>query len=479
MRHIPGAILLVLLTLAATASGYPPGDCGGHVIMTGGSNIRLEPSTNPEPAYLWVLAASGGGEAFLIDGEGHSSTNWNFEPDVTYLFSTNRYLEIYFNGGQVELYYGGAEAGAPLQPICNAATLGPVLILGDDGDLVGIQSSRNGPPPVEVRVFGRVTFTWSGSLEHYRLEHLGVVGQFLPEPCEGDDCCDPVEATFPILPNEGDDFGAYLVLSEDQKPIHWDFVAFRDLECGASADPVSGETPLEVTFTGEAEGGTGGYSFDWDFGDGKSKEGRTVTHKYKTGGTFQWELTVTDLGGNTCGSEGTIVTNLPFALTASPEPRSGHPPLTVSFGAEAEGGTPPYTYAWEFGDGEASDEQNPTHVYNEVKKWLWTVTAADAEGREAGITGDVYCGVPIDPAITKVKKLTRPFRLKIKGRDFQPGCTVFIDGSAVPQTAFKKASKIVAKKKKPLKEMVPKGQEVCVQVLNPDGGISDCFWYTR
>ena len=38
---------------------------------------------------------------------------------------------------------------------------------------------------------------------------------------------------------------------------------------------------------------------------------------------------------------------------------------SISFTATIDNGTPPYELQWDFGDGETSDEQNPSHVYNE------------------------------------------------------------------------------------------------------------------
>jgi len=52
-----------------------------------------------------------------------------------------------------------------------------------------------------------------------------------------------------------------------------------------------------------------------------------------------------------------------LSVTASATPTSGSAPLAVSFTATATGGTPPYSYAWSFGDGATSASQNPSHIY--------------------------------------------------------------------------------------------------------------------
>ncbi|MFO7677738.1 MAG: PQQ-binding-like beta-propeller repeat protein [Thermoplasmatota archaeon] len=61
-------------------------------------------------------------------------------------------------------------------------------------------------------------------------------------------------------------------------------------------------------------------------------------------------------------------------------PYSGYYQKPVSFTAEAYGGEPPYTYHWGFGDGNTSEEQNPTHAYQEVGNYTATLTVYDSVG---------------------------------------------------------------------------------------------------
>lgn len=50
----------------------------------------------------------------------------------------------------------------------------------------------------------------------------------------------------------------------------------------------------------------------------------------------------------------------------------------IFYNVSASGGTPPYTYLWDFGDGTTSTEQNPTHVFPTGATYTVTVTARDA-----------------------------------------------------------------------------------------------------
>ena len=50
-------------------------------------------------------------------------------------------------------------------------------------------------------------------------------------------------------------------------------------------------------------------------------------------------------------------------------------------------GNPPYNWHWNFGDGESSNEQNPSHVYTMVGDYLVNLTVTDALGNVAYDTG--------------------------------------------------------------------------------------------
>jgi hypothetical protein len=59
-------------------------------------------------------------------------------------------------------------------------------------------------------------------------------------------------------------------------------------------------------------------------------------------------------------------------------PYSGEVDETIQFTGFATGGTEPYTWSWDFGDGETSDVQNPTHAYTEAGEYTATLTVTDA-----------------------------------------------------------------------------------------------------
>ena len=69
---------------------------------------------------------------------------------------------------------------------------------------------------------------------------------------------------------------------------------------------------------------------------------------------------------------------------ANADSTSGTAPFTVHFTGSGTGGTPPYTYDWDFGDTTAdSSQQNPTHVYTGPGYFNVTLTVTDSKSTTA------------------------------------------------------------------------------------------------
>ncbi len=83
-----------------------------------------------------------------------------------------------------------------------------------------------------------------------------------------------------------------------------------------------------------------------------------------------------------------------LAADASADATSGRAPLDVTFQAEASGGSPPYAYTWDFGDGTSSDLQNPDHTYDGQGSFPAAVTVTDGLGGAVTRTIEVSVDYP-------------------------------------------------------------------------------------
>lgn len=75
-------------------------------------------------------------------------------------------------------------------------------------------------------------------------------------------------------------------------------------------------------------------------------------------------------------------------------------PATVRFVDNSLGSTP-MTYAWDFGDGSTSNEQNPTHVYSQRGTYTVTLTVKNAYGSSTAVKRDfITVGMVARPDFT-------------------------------------------------------------------------------
>ncbi|MEE9439482.1 MAG: PKD domain-containing protein [Saprospiraceae bacterium] len=128
-----------------------------------------------------------------------------------------------------------------------------------------------------------------------------------------------------------------------------------------NADILSGCAPLSVSFTSPSQS-----TYFWNFKDGATSEDQNPNHNFIDPGTFVVELFVTE-GGTKIGEiEITIFEDPIINLAATSD--SGCSPFQVTFTDESivGSGITITGYLWDFGDGNTSNQENPTHVfYNE------------------------------------------------------------------------------------------------------------------
>jgi PKD repeat protein len=132
-------------------------------------------------------------------------------------------------------------------------------------------------------------------------------------------------------------------------------------EVSLSFDPLSGEYPLDVYFTGQATGRVKNWL--WDFGDGSSSTDQNPTHRYTSAGEYMIRLTVVCRGGEGRAQREISVEEPAPQACFDMDPITGPYPLTVQFSDLSTGLVE--TRKWEFGDGHSSGEKAPSHTFDQ------------------------------------------------------------------------------------------------------------------
>ncbi|UCE29504.1 MAG: PKD domain-containing protein, partial [Candidatus Bathyarchaeota archaeon] len=156
------------------------------------------------------------------------------------------------------------------------------------------------------------------------------------------------------------------------------------------ASPTSGVEPLLVNFEDSSASHDGIVGWTWNFGDGQSSTDRNPTHNYVDSGVFTVSLTVVEGDGDgdfeTKTSYITVADTAPSAdFTASPTGEA----LTVGFTDTSTSHDGIVSWLWDFGDGETSSGQNPTHKFPDDGTYLVTLTVTDSDGSADTVTKQV------------------------------------------------------------------------------------------
>jgi PKD repeat protein len=142
------------------------------------------------------------------------------------------------------------------------------------------------------------------------------------------------------------------------------------------------------------------YDYYWDFGDGSSSTYQSPAHQYAANGTYLVVLYLTDsLAGCYQAFTMAVTINCGFSpcgvngAFASVPDSTG---CTTYFTSTAYGGTAPYSYYWQFGDGTTSSQAHPSHQYPSSGSYTDCLTITDANGCDTTIcdVNFVNCAPP-------------------------------------------------------------------------------------
>ncbi|MBT9186732.1 PKD domain-containing protein [Zobellia russellii] len=195
-----------------------------------------------------------------------------------------------------------------------------------------------------------------------------------------------------------------------------------------SASKTSGTLPLTVNFTGSGStDDTDVTAYSWDFKDGNSSDKSDPSHTFKSAGSYEVELTVTDAEGlkdtKTVSIRVDAPANQPPMAKVGASTQSGQAPLTINFtGSNSSDDIGVTAYMWDFKDGSTSNKSNPSHTFDSAGTYEVELTVADVDGLQNKETITVNVQAPVNNppvAVAHVNTLSgeAPLTVSFTGRD--------------------------------------------------------------
>ncbi|MCB9232468.1 MAG: PKD domain-containing protein [Bacteroidia bacterium] len=167
-------------------------------------------------------------------------------------------------------------------------------------------------------------------------------------------------------------------------------------------------TNYNASFTDQSTGTP--TSWGWNFGDGQTSVLQNPSHTYAATGTY----TVCLITGNPCGAD----TTCQQVTITCPQTSSGFSASSTNYNAtftDQSTGSPT-TWSWNFGDGQTSTLQNPTHTYAATGNYTVCLTTTNACGSNSNCqTITITCPTPTAAFASSVNNFTATFNNQTTG----------------------------------------------------------------
>ena len=199
-----------------------------------------------------------------------------------------------------------------------------------------------------------------------------------------------------------------------------------------SASTVTGCSPLFVQFTDQSTGSP--FSWNWDLGNGQLSTVRNPVGSYNQPGTYTVRLIVR----NSAGIDEEIKTNY---ITVSPSPQAAFSanlttscaPATIQFTDQST--TPPgagtiTSWLWNFGDGNTSTQQNPSHIFTATGFYTISLRITSTSGCQSFVSIGRYIrvvsGIKADFGFTQPGTCQGPFLINFQDLSSGPGTLSYL-----------------------------------------------------
>ena len=163
-------------------------------------------------------------------------------------------------------------------------------------------------------------------------------------------------------------------------------------------------------------------TYAWDFGDGTTASGVSVTHPFSAAGTYVVRLSVTAVDGSVATVTQNVIVKS-TAPSADPNASFSHSPTAPAVGdvvafdasnSSAAAGRTIASYSWTFGDNTTGTGVTPTHTYSPSGEYRVVLTVTDDVGNTGTTSSPVSVGSPPAPGALFVASIV--------------GLAVFFDG---------------------------------------------------
>ena len=208
--------------------------------------------------------------------------------------------------------------------------------------------------------------------------------------------------------------------------------------------PMNPSVNAIVTFAATTFGGSSPYAVSWDFGDGSSGMGASIVHTFTSAQAFTVTERVTDTSSPSQSATSSNTVNvlatpppLSTGFTFLPSYPASNTP--VSFTALTSGGTTPYTYSWDFGDGSTGSRLNVSHVYSGSGTYTVSLLVSDSNRLTVSVSAVVLVtaskalalSVLGDQTLTVGGTLT----FTVNATDADPGAVILLSATGLPPGA--------------------------------------------
>ncbi len=180
-----------------------------------------------------------------------------------------------------------------------------------------------------------------------------------------------------------------------------------DLDCfSTTTETLVNDTWIELTAAGKIRQTDTKTVYTNCFNSAGLLVGRTAGTPYST-------FTEVDLCNSvTCCAAAALSVDVVETGDSGSGSGSGSGGCVFSWDSTVTGGTSPYTYLWDFGDGGSSTAADPTHTYIANGTYIVTLTVRDACGQQATWTGTAVCD-HADPQFCDCYDITGPYTVTV------------------------------------------------------------------